>query len=146
MPKLKNIQAGSSSGGGAFSCIVGSVKLGSDLISIPIGTFVSNNSYNKLKVIDLGDCVNVKTLLANVIGNQSKLTSLILPPNLELIEESAIKNISSTLEVELPESVKTVAAGAFVNCPNVSLKAPTHLKSQNSNDRWGIPNSRITWY
>ena len=76
----------------------------------------------------------------------SGLVTLILPPNLLTIDEKSFSVITSTCTIEIPESVTNVAAGAFYDCKNVSLKAPKHLKEQNSNDRWGIPNSRITWY
>ena len=88
----------------------------------------------------------MKTLVNNTIRGQSKLTFINLPPNLDVIKEGAFRDISTEFTMEIPESVTTIEAGSFVNCPKMKLKAPSHLKSQNSSDRWGIPNSRITWY
>ena len=99
-----------------------------------------------MKTIDLSECTLVTKINAETFSKMSGLTTLYLPPNITTIDEKAFNVITSTCTIELPESVTTVAAGAFVDCPKISLKAPKHLKEQNSNDRWGIPNSRITWY
>ena len=147
LPELTTTSGGDLTNGGSFDFVGGVVKIGSKISNIAAGSFAKHlNIDTKTTGIDLSECVLVKTLVNNTIRGQSKLTFINLPPNLDVIKEGAFRDISTEFTMEIPESVTTIEAGSFVNCPKLKLKAPSHLKSQNSSDRWGIPNSRITWY
>ena len=147
LPKIETLGTTTGENGGALSFSRGTIKLGEKISSIGSNVFCSHLTINNYTTsIDLSECVLLKTIGYNVFVKQSYLTSLILPPNLEVIKEGAFRKISKEFTMEIPESVTTIEAGSFVDCPKMKLKAPSHLKSQNSSGRWGIPNSRITWY
>lgn len=63
---------------------------------------------------------NVTHIYGSAFAN-TKITKVILPEGLLVIEESAFENCDQLLEIEIPATVHTIGADAFNDCEGLSL-------------------------
>ena len=70
----------------------------------------------QIPTIDLSKCVNLTSLPESSFQECFKTTSIILPPNLEIIASSCFLVASQIGELEVPEAVKLLGRRCFERC------------------------------
>lgn len=79
------------------------------------------------------------TIYANITNlrsgtfQESGLTSIVLPPSLETIEEKAFYSTKNLTTISLPENVTVIGNGAFQNSELVSITLPASLETIGAN-------------
>lgn len=90
------------------------------------------------------------TIYANITNlrsgtfQESGLTSIVLPPSLETIEEKAFYSTKNLTTISLPEHVTVIGNGAFQNSGLVSINLPASLETIGANAFNGSKLSGIT--
>ena len=80
-----------------------------------------------LKVVDLGNCLQLKEICADAFIHCTSLTDVVLPPNLERIE--GFGDCFSLTKFVVPSNVKVIGGGAFLNCESMtSVTIPASVK------------------
>lgn len=79
------------------------------------GPFTDNDS---ITTLDLSGCVNLKELKSSFAADCEKLTSVILPPNLETIPHKAFAHCYKLQSIVFPASLTYVADEAFHSARN----------------------------
>lgn len=74
------------------------------------GPFTNND---QIETLDLSGCTSLTYLKANFAADCAKLTSVILPPNLETIESKALAHCYKLQSIVFPATLKSVADEAF---------------------------------
>ena len=129
MPKTvvipKNI---SEIGYGCFSCCKGVEKVmfesGCNVEKIDCWTF---EICEDLKVVDLGNCLQLKEICEDAFIHCTSLTDVVLPPNLERI--AGFGDCFSLTKFVVPSKVKVIGGGAFWNSESMtSVTIPASVK------------------
>ncbi|MBR2485960.1 MAG: leucine-rich repeat domain-containing protein, partial [Clostridia bacterium] len=129
MPKTvvipKNI---SEMGYGCFSCCKGVEKVtfesGCNVEKIDCWTF---EICEDLKVVDLGNCLQLKEICEDAFIHCTSLTDVVLPPNLERI--AGFGDCFSLTKFVVPSKVKVIGGGAFWNSESMtSVTIPASVK------------------
>lgn len=80
-----------------------------------------------LDVIDFSLCPDCK-IGTDVFSYCSSLSNVILPNNLEVIEQNLFNHCISLTNIEIPETISTIAGGAFQYCDNLeSIYIPDNV-------------------
>lgn len=93
----------------------GSIILPSTVSFVSSSAFYSPDSNGINGTINMGACSKIKRVEYNTFG-YNKITEVILPPNLEIIDNDAFYQCKSLSSITLPNSVKYIGDYAFAIC------------------------------
>ena len=127
-------------------------------VSFPttLATIEENTSYgafedcNQLKAIDLGGCENLKAIPDKCFSSCNRVTSLVLPENLESIGDKAFLDLGTAIDgglysITLPASLTTIGSCAFQysKVKNVILYSNLKVTEYSTNADMAFDNSTV---
>lgn len=84
---------------------------------------------NNLRVVDLSDSPNLVVIASYAFSGCRNLEKVILPENLEEIQEGAFRNCTNLKEIILPNKIRSISKGCFANCKSLeTVKLPKRLQ------------------
>lgn len=82
-------------------------------------SFSNDRKFQDITTLDFSECTGIKELQLKGTGNLSKLSTVILPPELEKIGREAFKDCMLLENIELPDSLKVISEDCFYGCKSL---------------------------
>ncbi|MCM1054503.1 MAG: leucine-rich repeat domain-containing protein [Bacteroides sp.] len=114
------------------------VEIGDEITSLCDNAFkdCANLSY-----VTIGNYSKMESIGASAFSGCTKLTDILLPPNLRTLGSKAFENTGLSGMIVLPNNVASVAADSFAGCGGITaLAAHNNLAVSTDPSQWELPN------
>ena len=106
----------------------GELIIPSTIEGVPVTRIVQYAFQNARKLTNIVIPNSISVIERGAFRGCSKITKFVIPPSVTTIEDSAFSSCSNLIEIPIPDSVTEIGSSCFSGCSNLeSVRLPIHM-------------------